>query len=356
MEKRRLDRKRVFRIFLLVLFNAGVIAWTAFREFGGHSGEEPVPRLGPSGPLWMTGALFCLFLTLLAGTVKYLLMMHAAGERLSVRVGFEATVLGKYYDFITPSGIGGEPFQIWWLRRYGYSSGSAGAMPIIGFVTMQAGFIIPALLTMLIWQPEELDAVKVSAYIGIVLFMIVPGLLLWFSVAPRTAQLAITWAIRFLGKFRLVKDPDRTVSKILGTLSEYHDSFRILAGRRGLPVLLFLLSVVFRFSLYSIPWFVLRAMGSTVAYGPVLALTVYLHAAVVLIPTPGNAGAAEGLFYLIFSSEGAEGVFWAMLIWRLLTFYFFLAAGALIQGIRAATDFRVPNETPAGDTEPDQPC
>ena len=53
-------------------------------------------------------------------------------------------------------------------------------------------------------------------------------------------------------------------------------------------------------------------MGSTVAYGPVLALTVYLHAAVVLIPTPGNAGAAEGLFYLIFSSEGAEGVFWAL--------------------------------------------
>ena len=131
----------------------------------------------------------------------------------------------------------------------------------------------------------------------------------------------------------------------MATLSEYHDSFRILAGHRGLPLLLLLLSAVFRLSFCSIPFFVLRSMGSGGSFWTVLALSVYLQAAAVLVPTPGNAGAAEGLFYVIFSSTGSEGVFWAMLIWRLFVFYFFLAAGALIQGFRAAKGFDEPSST-----------
>lgn len=331
--------RRILRIAALVLFNAAVIAWTAWNEFGKHPSEDPFPEISRTGLFYIAGAIGCLLFAIFSGATKYLLMMRAAGEKESLRIALETTILGKYYDYITPSGLGGEPFQIWWLRRNGYSSGSAGAMPIISFVTTQAGFVVPAILIMLIWRPEELDAVRVSAYIGTVLLLIVPGVLLWFSASPETARGVITGVVRLGGKLRVIKNPDRVSGDILATLSEYHDSFRILAGHRGLSFVLFLLSVVFRLSFCSIPFFVLRSMGSEGSFGVVLALSVYLQAAAVLVPTPGNAGAAEGLFYVIFSSIGAEGVFWAMLIWRLIVFYFFLAAGALIQGFRAAKGF-----------------
>ena len=339
MKKRRMKGGRIRRIVLLILFNVAVIAWPAWREFGKRSSGDPFPDMDRTALLFLAGAVGCLLLAIAAGTLKYLLMMYAAGERASVRVAFETTVLGKYYDFITPSGIGGEPFQIWWLRRNSYSAGSAGAMPIIGFVTVQAGFIIPALLIMCVWRPEDLEAVRVSAYIGMFMLLIVPGVLLWFSAAPAFALRVITAVVRFGGRLRVVKNPEQVCGDIVATLSEYHNSFRILAGHHGLTFTLILLSSVFRFSLLSIPFFVLRAMWSEGAFGMVLALSVYLQAAVTLVPTPGNAGAAEGLFYVIYSAGGATGVFWAMLIWRLLVFYFFLAAGALIQGIRAAQGF-----------------
>ena len=46
---------------------------------------------------------------------------------------------------ITLSGAGGQPFQILWLHRHGYSDGASSAMTISGYITMQAGFILLAL-------------------------------------------------------------------------------------------------------------------------------------------------------------------------------------------------------------------
>ena len=134
--QRNKKRKRIIWTVLFVLLNAAVIGWTALREFGKGSQTEAVLRLGPNGGLWLLGGIGCLAFVLIAETCKYLLMMQALGEKASLRTAFETATLGKYYDSITPSGAGGQPFQIWWLHKKGYSSGSAGAMPIVGFLTM----------------------------------------------------------------------------------------------------------------------------------------------------------------------------------------------------------------------------
>ena len=64
----------------------------------------------------------------------------------------------------------------------------------------------------------------------------------------------------------------------------------------------------------------------------IFVIIVYICSAVTLIPTPGNSGVSEGTFYYVFSSPGSDGVFWAMLLWRLLCYYSFLLLGLLIFG------------------------
>ena len=79
---------------------------------------------------------------LAAETGKLLLMMRRLGERVSLRAALETAALGRYYDCVTPSGAGGQPFQIWYLRAGGYSAGAAAAMPLLGFFTRQTGLVI----------------------------------------------------------------------------------------------------------------------------------------------------------------------------------------------------------------------
>ena len=63
------------------------------------------------------------------------------------------------------------------------------------------------------------------------------------------------------------------------------------------------------------------------AYIDIFFMCVYTYAAVTYIPTPGNAGAAEGTFYALFKTLKSGNIFWAMLIWRFLSYYMFLATG-----------------------------
>lgn len=332
--KKNKSRKALWT-FLFILLNAAVIAYTAIREFGGAPAETAGFRLAPRGGLYLAGGLACLALVLGAETVKYLLMMRGLGQRVSLRAAFETAALGKYYDCVTPSGAGGQPFQIYWLHRLGYPAGAATAMPITGFLTMQAGFILLAVVTFIAYRSVELAAIRYTAYLGLLFYTLVPALLVVFSRSPGTAEAVVKGVLRLGARLRLVKEPDALLARIMAKLTEYHDSFSVLSGRGRLLTALVLLSVLFHAALCSIPYFVLKALGGAVSFGGVLAMTVYIYAAVTVVPTPGNAGAAEGSFYLIFSAPGIPGVFWAMLIWRLLCYYSFILIGAAVHVMSA---------------------
>ena len=59
----------------------------------------------------------------------------------------------------------------------------------------------------------------------------------------------------------------------------------------------------------------------------VLTMVFFVYACVTVVPTPGNAGAAEGAFYLLFQSLSQANLFWAMLVWRFFVFYLFIIIG-----------------------------
>jgi len=321
-------------ILLFILMQIAVVGYTALTEFR-DGANEIAPKLDERGWLFLLGGVACLAVVLGAETLKYLLMMRALGERRSLRAAFETAALGKYYDNVTPFGAGGQPFQIWWLHRRGYGAGAAGAMPIAGFLTMQWGFILLALVIFVAYRSVELEAMRYTAYFGILFYMAVPCLLIVFTVSPTLAQRVLSFFIRLGAKIRLVKDPDGSLASALKTLTEYRDSFSLIAGKKLLLIVMLALSIVFQIALCSMPFFVLKALGSDVTLGAILATTVYIYAAITVIPTPGNSGAAEGSFYLVFSAAGASGVFWAMLLWRFLCYYAFILIGALIHAADA---------------------
>ena len=320
---------------LFVLVNIAVIAATAVNEFSGV--KAGTFRFGFSGrALFFLGCTgLCLAVLLCAESLKYLLMMKSLRAPLSFRIAFETAALGKYYDCITPSGAGGQPFQILWLHRHGYSDGASSAMTISGYITMQAGFILLALAVFITHRSVELDAIRYTAYFGLLLFSLIPCLLASFSFMPKTVRKIVTATIRLCGKLRLVKKPEETTEQVMEMLDSYHSSFSVIAKDKFILFCLLALSLVYRIALCSMPYFVLKMFGAPVSFLHIFASTVYIYAAICLVPTPGNAGAAEGAFYLVFSAMGSEGVFWAMLIWRLFSYYSFIVIGAAIYGVNA---------------------
>ena len=338
-EKPKTKRQKTLRILAIIAFviaNAVVLFFTARNDFSKDAPPLSSSPFTGKNLLSLFCALGCLLFAIAAESVKYLLMMKRLHEPVSVRLAFETTVLGKYYDYITPSGAGGQPFQIWNFHHKGYGSGASSAMPLASFVTMQFGFVLLA-VTVFVCNNGVIDVVgiKIAAYVGLVFYSIVPILVVLSAIAPDAVARIVTFFVRIGAKLRLLKDPARTAERAKTAILRYSDSLKVIAMSKPLLLAMFVLSVLYQIAICSIPYFVVHAFGGRLGFVQSLSMCVFVYASVTIVPTPGNAGAAEGSFYLLFNHLDTSGLFWAMLVWRFFCYYSFLILGLLIYAVHA---------------------
>lgn len=331
--------KKIVGIVIFVILNALVLFFTAKADF-----TKEAPEIDYTFSFWnvmaILGAIFCLFMVYATETLKYVLMMRRLGEKISVRAAFETVALGKYYDSITPSGAGGQPFQILRFRKYDYSSGAAAAMPLASFITMQLGFVLLA-LTIFVFNNNVIDntLIKVTAYIGVISYTIVPVMIVLSAVSPSTSAKIVGFFINIGAKMKIIKDPQATFNRVEEGLNKYSESLKFIAKKQTLLLELLGLSVIYQVALCSIPFFVIHIFGGELGFIQSLSMCVFVYASITIIPTPGNSGAAEGSFYLLFSQLDTSGLFWAMLVWRFLCYYSFIIIGIGVYAFEAIGKF-----------------
>ncbi len=331
-DKKKKKRNKIILTILFILVNIGAILITGIIEFTKDE-VEYIDFLGLN-MTYLIAAVGCIASAIFFETFKYCTMMRHTVGRVSIKHAFQAAVLGKYYDNVTPSGAGGQPFQIYYLRKNGYPAGVAGAMPVLGFLSMQLGFCL-LFFALVIANAGAVDraVLHVSAYVGILFYMLVPMAIILFNFFPKTVTNILAWGVGVLGKLKILKDPEAKQATMVASLEEYRLALAEMAKVKGLIFKVMIIGVLYQIALCSTPFFVLRAFGAPASYFDVLTLTVYIYAAIAYIPTPGNAGAAEGTFYSIFS--GLKHAFWGMTIWRFLTYYLFLLMGLGVYGYNA---------------------
>ena len=340
MNQKKPSKKRIILTIIFVLINIGVIVVTAIVEFSKNASDaKEIPFLGLDFR-YLLAAVACVLVFYGAETAKHLIMMRYLLGKPNFKTAFQVTVIGKYYDNVTPLGAGGQPFQIYYLSKRGLPKGAAASMPILAFITSNFGFVILAFLVFIV-NPGATGStvVSVSAWIGLLFYSAVPVTIIIFTIAPKFAEAILNFFILVLSKIRLIRDREKAQKATFTALGEYRDVIRSIANRKGLPVLglLLLLSLVYYIALCLMPHYVLRAFGGAATWFQSFCITVNIYAAITFIPTPGNAGAAEGTFYALFSVLTGAYLFWAMLVWRFFCYYLFIIMGGVVYAYNALT-------------------
>ncbi|MBR3504347.1 MAG: flippase-like domain-containing protein [Clostridia bacterium] len=322
-------RKRLLTA-AFVLLNVIVIAWTARSEFSGDNA-----RIQDIEVRWalLLPSLLCLALAIAAGTAKLVLIMDRTTGRSSWTVALKTLLVGRYYDNITPAAVGGQPFQIYYLTKNGYSAAESAAIPLAAFVSMQLAFILMA-IGMFIGCGNLIlsDTIHVTAWIGLLFYTFFPVVILLSVIFPKAIAHATEWAFTLLHRLKLVKDKDAAVTKARGHIREYSECIRSLLRRPRLCVQILTLSLIYQVAMHLIPYFVLLAFGGELDLLSCFVTALAINSSISFIPTPGNAGAAEGSFYLVFSQLTSGSVFWAMLFWRFFNYYAWIILGWIAYG------------------------
>ena len=80
----------------------------------------------------------------------------------------------------------------------------------------------------------------------------------------------------------------------------------------------------------AIPYFVLKACGQHIELIDVVSMCLVVNCAISFIPTPGNSGAAEGAFFIVFASLSGGFLAWGTMLWRVASYYTIILAGIIV--------------------------
>lgn len=338
-------KKKLIKIFLYVLCIAvmgGVIAYTAVSDFSRET-VDLSSVFGMIGRRWyyllVLAGLF--FGMMVAESVKIFIMIHKTSGKLMPLAAFSCAALGKFYDYVTPLGSGGQPFQIYYLAKHGVPTGPAGAIPIGSFFLSQFSLFLLSVASFIIGVNASLVPVyiQILAYIGSVFTVSVSLFLVVFSFLPKAGCAVIDFGVKVLTMLKICKTPEKWKEKGRHAIYNNKKNMSILFKSKRVLIVCSLLSVLYMLMQGSMPYFTLLLFSDLVGFAPswenwfeITRVTYFIYCAVSFIPTPGNSGAADGTFYGLFRSvlTAAGTCFTGMMIWRVFSFYSFLILGIAV--------------------------
>ena len=263
------------------------------------------------------------------------LLSWATGKFISLKTSIEFTFGGLFLGAVTPFQSGGIPLQLWVLGREGLSVGEGGA--VILFRGALSLSVLVVALPFIFPYRAVLGSGAVNAVIKYLLVFYALFLFILFSALFRTGTLrrhAFTLA-DWLKRKRVARG-ERLHRFLAGAFEQVTDFKRALRdyfgkgkGRLTLSFLATLLAMALYFLLAPTLLFGIGVPDVPVTKAIVLGMIIaYL---LPFVPTPGASGIAEVVSSALFFSVCPRhllGVY--VLLWRLLTFYLGVIAGAVV--------------------------
>lgn len=322
---------------LFIAVNVLAVVLTLLMEF--KNGEDPVPfaqvwQAYISNFWWLIGAFGMFILFNACEAIKRRIFLKTTLNKDLPLISVNATLLCKYYDNITPLGSGGQPFEIYYLRKKGIPLGVASGVPIVSYALDRIAYVIIALFVVIFYGFGEIGTVlTVLCIIGLLINAFIPFALFFFILLPKTAE-KIARFVAKIGKFlHLVKDVDLFTHKLTDNLKEYADCIKYFLNKSKTRMFFgLLLSILCQIALYSIPFFTIKMSGAAgISWIEIFCLTVICYTSVTMLPTPGNSGGAELSFRSIFAEYLSGGkLFWGIMSWRLFSYYLSIFVGIVL--------------------------
>ncbi|MBU3093435.1 flippase-like domain-containing protein [Clostridium sp. CM028] len=239
---------------------------------------------------------------------------------------FKVTMVGQYFNSITPFASGGQPMQLYSLTKQKLGAGKSGSALMIKFIIYQTILTIYSLI-LIFWKAAFFKS-KMSNLFYLIGFgftvnaSVIICLIIFSKYRKLTRKLIIAFS-KVLGKFRVVKNISKLEIRINENLDQFHDNMEIVKHSKGL-MLKAVVYTVFQLTIYfSIPYFIYLSFGMKGAsIGSMIAATAFVIMLTAFIPLPGAIGGAEGAFYMFFSLFFvSNNIMAAILLWRIITFY-----------------------------------
>lgn len=308
----------VMMVFLFFVDDPKVI-WEAIRS---------------SKPVFLAGVVMCTLVYWLIESWILHLVTKEVKPGHKFKNSFTTSMIGQYFNCITPFASGGQPIQAYYMVKFGVPLGSALTALLSKFIIYQSVLTVYSAVILIFRLSYVIETNALMLPLVLLGFVVntavIAGLLMLAFFRKPTTKI-VHFTIRLLGKLRIVKNVDEKIKYMDDEMEMYYENFRFIKKRPILLLKMCLYTIIQLTVSFGTSFVIYLAFGlEGWDFLTIISCQAFVSMVSAFVPLPGALGAAEGSYVLFYGQIFGEYVGLSTVIWRLLTFYLAIVAGMAV--------------------------
>lgn len=242
----------------------------------------------------------------------------------------------QFFNAITPFSSGGQPFQMYLLKKQGIKLTDSGNALIQNFFTYQLALIIMGTFSVFANSFFHIipstSLLKNIVLVGYIVNIVVLFLLFILGRAKKINTAFFNKIFDIIFKFKFIKNKDLLKEKANKKIDEFYNSSIYFKNNRFILIKSTFYNIVGLVFFYIIPLFIFYSIGKyydlTIMDSLICASYTFFVGS--FVPIPGGTGGLEYAFLEFFKNFSSKTIISVvMIMWRFTTYYLPMMLGSL---------------------------
>lgn len=316
-----------------VLFLILIFSLTSYALLKDQNLKQLVELIHEANTWYLLVAVFFVIIFVCGESVILHYMLRKIGKKTSRMSCIKYSFIGFFVSCITPSASGGQPAQIYYMKKDGIDISIATPILMIVTIGYKLVLVVLGIWFMLfertLWNQYMTSFTEFLFYFGMLCNVIGIGGLLIFIFIPSFAKKLVYLGHKILSRLHILKEREEVV---VDSMEQYQEISSYFHSHIGVLIVVFFLSVLQRVCLFYVTYLVYRSFGlHGVNWYVIVMLQTIIAICVEMLPLPGGMGVSEKLFLILFLPIfGHQLLFPAMLLSRGISYYVLLLLSAIV--------------------------
>ena len=287
------------------VFLAVVFALTIYGVFHGEDLSSMMDAIHRADKRWLIPGIALVAFFIWGESIIIWYMMRSSGIQLKKRTCFLFSSVGFFFSCITPSASGGQPMQIYYMKKEKISIPVSTVILMIVTITYKLVLVVIGIGIAIFGRGflhKYLEGILPVFYLGLALNIFCVTFMTILVFHPLLAIAIMVKGMKLLERLHLVKKKDGRLKKLEDSMDTYRNTAAYLKNNPFVIVKVIGITFIQRMALFAVTWFVYQAFGlHGTGFWEILFLQAVISVSVDMLPLPGGMGISETLFLNIFS-------------------------------------------------------
>lgn len=315
------------------VFLAVVFALTVYGVFHGEDLSSMMDAIHRADKRWLVPGIALVAFFIWGESIIIWYMMRSSGICLKKRTCFLFSSVGFFFSCITPSASGGQPMQIYYMKKEKISIPVSTVILMIVTITYKLVLVVIGVGIAIFGRGflhKYLEGILPVFYLGLALNIFCVTFMTILVFHPLLAKAILVKGMKLLERLHLMKKKEGRLKKLEDSMDTYRDTAAYLKTHPRVIVNVIAITFVQRMAMFAVTWFVYKAFSlSGTGFWTVLFLQAVISVSVDMLPLPGGMGISETLFLTIFTPVFGTLLLPGMVLSRGLGYYGELLISAL---------------------------